>query len=96
MRLLAAGSSVRGVVLGAVAMASAMSSLQLSRAGTVCSVLVLSVITAALKVDMPWGWQFLHLTLVRPVDLPALRSLAPPRTMLIAISVPGAVHVPDE
>jgi diguanylate cyclase (GGDEF)-like protein/putative nucleotidyltransferase with HDIG domain len=74
------------IVLGAVAMASAMSSLQLSRPGLFAAFLVLSVITAALKVDMPLGAGSSCISLSYAVDFTALLLFGPAPTMLIAIS----------
>ena len=85
------------IVLGAVLMATALSSLQLPRPGLFAAFLVLSVILSALKVDMPIGvGQLLHLTLVRG----RLHRAAPSRPRADDADCHDqrvvAVHVPDE
>ena len=78
-------------------MASALSSLQLPRPGLFAAFLVLSVISSALKVDMPLGdGQLLHLALVRG----RLHRPAPPRPRADDADCHFqrlvAVHLPDE
>jgi diguanylate cyclase (GGDEF)-like protein/putative nucleotidyltransferase with HDIG domain len=74
------------IVLGAVLMANAVSSLQLPRPGLFAAFLVLSVIVSALKVDMPLGAGSSCISLSYAVDFTALLLLGPAPTMLIAIS----------
>jgi diguanylate cyclase (GGDEF)-like protein/putative nucleotidyltransferase with HDIG domain len=74
------------IVLGAVLMANALSSLQLPRPGLFAAFLVLSVIVSALKVDMPLGAGSSCISLSYAVDFTALLLLGPAPTMLIAIS----------
>jgi diguanylate cyclase (GGDEF)-like protein/putative nucleotidyltransferase with HDIG domain len=72
------------IALGAVVMANAMSSLEFSRPGLFATLLVLSVISSALKVDMPLGVGTCCISLSYAVDFTALLLLGPGPTMLIA------------
>jgi diguanylate cyclase (GGDEF)-like protein/putative nucleotidyltransferase with HDIG domain len=72
------------IALGAVVMADAMWSLQLSRPELFATLLVLSVITSALKVDMPLGVGSSCISLSFAVDFTALLLLGPAPTMLIS------------
>jgi diguanylate cyclase (GGDEF)-like protein/putative nucleotidyltransferase with HDIG domain len=73
------------IALGAVVMAIALSSLQISRPGLFAVLLVLSVISSALKVDMPLGVGSSCISLSYAVDFTALLLLGPAPTMLIAV-----------
>jgi putative nucleotidyltransferase with HDIG domain len=72
------------IALGAVVMADAVWSLQLSRPELFATLLVLSVITSALKVDMPLGVGSSCISLSFAVDFTALLLLGPAPTMLIS------------
>ena len=72
------------IALGAVVMANAMWSLQLSRPELFATLLVVSVITSALKVDMPLGVGSSCISLSFAVDFTALLLLGPAPTMLIS------------
>ena len=74
------------IALAAVVMATAMSSLQFSRPGLFAALLVLSVISSALKVDMPLGVGTSCISLSYAVDFTALLLLGPAPTMLIAVT----------
>ena len=74
------------IALGAVLMASALSSWQLSRPGLFAVLLVMSVISSALKVDMPLGVGSSCISLSYAVDFTALLLLGPAPTMLIAVA----------
>ena len=74
------------IVLGAVLMATALSSLQLPRPGLFAAFLVLSVVLSALKVDMPLGTGSSCISLSYAVDFTALLLLGPTPTMLIAMT----------
>jgi diguanylate cyclase (GGDEF)-like protein/putative nucleotidyltransferase with HDIG domain len=74
------------IALGAVVMASALSSLQLSRPGLFAALLVLSVMTSALKVDLPLGAGSSCISLSFAVDFTALLLFGPGPTMLIAVT----------
>jgi diguanylate cyclase (GGDEF)-like protein/putative nucleotidyltransferase with HDIG domain len=74
------------IVLGAVVMASALSSLQFSEPGLFAALLVLSVISSALKVDMPVGAGGSCISLSYVVDFTALLLFGPGPTMLIAVT----------
>jgi hypothetical protein len=72
------------IALGAVVMASALTSVEFSRPGLFAALLVLSVISSALKVDMPLGVGSSCISLSYAVDFTALLLLGPAPTMLIA------------
>ena len=74
------------IALGAVVMATAFSSLQFSRPGLFAALLVLSVISSALKVDMPLGVGTSCISLSYAVDFTALLLLGPAPAMLIAVT----------
>jgi diguanylate cyclase (GGDEF)-like protein/putative nucleotidyltransferase with HDIG domain len=74
------------IALGAVLMASALSSWQLERPGLFAVLLVMSVISSALKVDMPLGAGSSCISLSYAVDFTALLLLGPAPTMLIAVA----------
>jgi diguanylate cyclase (GGDEF)-like protein/putative nucleotidyltransferase with HDIG domain len=74
------------IALGAVLMASALSSWQLARPGLFAALLVMSVISSALKVDMPLGVGSSCISLSYAVDFTALLLLGPAPTMLIAVA----------
>ncbi len=74
------------IVLGTVVMASALSSLQFSEPGLFAALLVLSVVSSALKVDMPLGAGTSCISLSYVVDFTALLLLGPGPTMLIAVT----------
>jgi len=74
------------IALGAVVVASAMSSLEFSRPGLFAVLLVLSVVSSALKVDMPLGVGSSCVSLSYAVDFTALLLLGPAPTMLIAVT----------
>ncbi len=74
------------IVLGAVVMASALSSLQFSEPGLFAALLVLSVVSSALKVDMPLGAGTSCISLSYVVDFTALLLFGPGPTMLIAVT----------
>src|SRR5687768_8889523 len=74
------------IALGAVVTASAVSSVEFSRPGLFAALLVLSVISSALKVDMPLGGGTSCISLSYAVDFTALLLLGPAATMLIAIT----------
>ena len=67
-------------------MASALSSLQFSEPGLFAALLVLSVISSALKVDMPLGAGGSCISLSYVVDFTALLLFGPGPTMLIAMA----------
>jgi diguanylate cyclase (GGDEF)-like protein/putative nucleotidyltransferase with HDIG domain len=74
------------IALGAVVMGSALSSVQFSRPGLFAALLVLSVMTSALKVDVPLGVGSSCISLSYAVDFTALLMLGPAPTMLIAVT----------
>jgi diguanylate cyclase (GGDEF)-like protein/putative nucleotidyltransferase with HDIG domain len=74
------------IALGAVLMVSAWSSWQLDRPGLFAVLLVMSVISSALKVDMPLGAGSSCISLSYAVDFTALLLLGPAPTMLIAVA----------
>jgi putative nucleotidyltransferase with HDIG domain len=74
------------IALGAVVMASSLSSLQFSRPGLFAVLLVLSVMSSALKVDMPLGAGSSCISLSFAVDFTALLLFGPGPTMLIAVT----------
>jgi diguanylate cyclase (GGDEF)-like protein/putative nucleotidyltransferase with HDIG domain len=74
------------IALGAVVVASAMSSLEFTRPGLFAVLLVLSVVSSALKVDMPLGVGSSCVSLSYAVDFTALLLLGPAPTMLIAVT----------
>jgi diguanylate cyclase (GGDEF)-like protein/putative nucleotidyltransferase with HDIG domain len=74
------------IALGAVLMAGAFSSWQLERPGLFAVLLVLSVVSSALKVDMPLGVGSSCISLSYAVDFTALLLLGPAPTMLIAVA----------
>jgi diguanylate cyclase (GGDEF)-like protein/putative nucleotidyltransferase with HDIG domain len=74
------------IACGAVVMASALSSLELSRPGLFAALLVLSVMSSALKVDMPLGAGSSCISLSFAVDFTALLLFGPGPTMLIAVT----------
>jgi len=74
------------IAFGAAVMASHLWSVQFSRPGLFAALLVVSVISSALKVDMPLGVGSSCISLSYAVDFTALLLLGPAPTMLIAIS----------
>jgi len=74
------------IALGAAVMASSLWSMQFSRPGLFAALLVLSVISSALKVNMPLGVGSSCISLSYVVDFTGLLLLGPAPTMLIAIS----------
>ena len=74
------------IALGAVVMASALSSLQFPEPGLFAALLVLSVISSALKVDMPLGAGGSCISLSYVVDFTALLLFGPGPAMLIAVT----------
>jgi hypothetical protein len=74
------------IALGAVLMMSAVSSWQLERPGLFAVLLVMSVISSALKVDMPLGVGSSCISLSYAVDFTALLLLGPAPTMPIAVA----------
>jgi diguanylate cyclase (GGDEF)-like protein/putative nucleotidyltransferase with HDIG domain len=74
------------IMLGAVLMAGALSSWQLARPGLFAVLLVLSVVSSAMKVDMPLGAGSSCISLSYAVDFTALLLLGPAPTMLIAVA----------
>jgi diguanylate cyclase (GGDEF)-like protein/putative nucleotidyltransferase with HDIG domain len=74
------------IALGAVVMVNALSSLQFSRPGLFAALLVLSVFSSALKVDMPLGTGSSYISLSFAVDFTALLLLGPGPAMLIAVT----------
>jgi diguanylate cyclase (GGDEF)-like protein/putative nucleotidyltransferase with HDIG domain len=74
------------IALGAVLMASALSTWQLERPEVFAVLLVLSVISSALKVDLPLGVGSSCISLSYAVDFTALLLLGPAPTMLIAVA----------
>jgi hypothetical protein len=74
------------IALGAAVMANSLWSVQFSRPGLFAALLVLSVVSSALKVDMPLGVGSSCISLSYAVDFTALLLLGPAPTMLIAIS----------
>jgi diguanylate cyclase (GGDEF)-like protein/putative nucleotidyltransferase with HDIG domain len=86
-RLIAGQIYVYAVIaLGAVVMANALSSLHFSEPGLFAALFVLSVITSALKVDMPLGAGTSCISLSYVVDFAALLLFGPGPTMLIAVT----------
>ena len=73
------------IALGAAVMASSLWSVQFPRPGLFAALLALSVISSALKVDMPLGGGSSCISLSYAVDFTALLVLGPAPTMLIAI-----------
>ena len=74
------------IALGVVVMVNALSSLQFSRPGLFAALLVLSVFSSALKVDMPLGAGSSYISLSFVVDFTALLLLGPGPAMLIAVT----------
>jgi diguanylate cyclase (GGDEF)-like protein/putative nucleotidyltransferase with HDIG domain len=74
------------IALGAVLMANALSSVQFSEPGLFAALLVLSVISSALKLDMPLGAGGSCISLSYVVDFTALLLFGPGPTMLIAVT----------
>src|SRR6185295_11498632 len=74
------------IALGAVVMASALSSLQFPEPGLFAALLVLSVVSSAMKVDMPMGAGTSCISLSFVVDFTALLLFGPGPTMLIAVT----------
>jgi diguanylate cyclase (GGDEF)-like protein/putative nucleotidyltransferase with HDIG domain len=74
------------IALGAVVVANAMASVEFSRPGLFAVLLVLSVVSSALKVDMPLGVGSSCVSLSYAVDFAALLLLGPAPTMLIAVT----------
>jgi diguanylate cyclase (GGDEF)-like protein/putative nucleotidyltransferase with HDIG domain len=72
------------IALGAAVMASSLWSVEFSRPGLFATLLVLSVVSSALKVDMPIGVGSSSISLSYAVDFTALLLLGPAPTMLIA------------
>ena len=73
------------IVLGTVAIATAIASVQFPRPGLFAALLVLSVISSAVKVDLPIGVGTSCISLSYAVDFTALLLLGPAPTMLIAV-----------
>jgi diguanylate cyclase (GGDEF)-like protein/putative nucleotidyltransferase with HDIG domain len=73
------------IVLGTVAIAAAIASVQFPRPGLFAALLVLSVISSAVKVDLPIGVGTSCISLSYAVDFTALLLLGPAPTMLIAV-----------
>jgi diguanylate cyclase (GGDEF)-like protein/putative nucleotidyltransferase with HDIG domain len=74
------------IALGAVLMVGTLSTWQPTRPGLFAALLVLSVISSALKVDMPLGAGSSCISLSYAVDFTALLLLGPAPTMLIAVA----------
>jgi diguanylate cyclase (GGDEF)-like protein/putative nucleotidyltransferase with HDIG domain len=74
------------VALGALAVATALPSLEFPRPALFVALLVLSVTSSALKVDMPIGVGSSCISLSYIVDFTALLLLGPQPTMLIAMA----------
>ncbi|HEY1304143.1 MAG TPA: HD domain-containing phosphohydrolase [Vicinamibacterales bacterium] len=74
------------IALGAVAVTSTVSELEFSRPGLFAALLTLSMVSAALKVDMPLGVGSPYVSLSFAVDFTALLLLGPAPTMLIALT----------
>jgi diguanylate cyclase (GGDEF)-like protein/putative nucleotidyltransferase with HDIG domain len=74
------------IALGAVVMASTLSSLQFAEPGLFAALMVLSVLSSALKVDMPLGAGGSCISLSYVVDFTALLLFGPGPTMLIAVT----------
>jgi diguanylate cyclase (GGDEF)-like protein/putative nucleotidyltransferase with HDIG domain len=74
------------IALGAVVMVSSLSSLELSRPGLFATLLVLSVMSSAFKVDMPLGAGTSCISLSFAVNFTALLLFGPGPTMLIAVT----------
>ena len=68
------------IALGAVVIATAVSSVQFPRPGLFAALLVLSVISSALKVDLPLGVGSSCISLSYAVDFTALLLLGPAPT----------------
>ena len=73
------------IALGAVVVTSASSELEFSRPGLFAALLALSVVSAALKIDMPSSVDSPSVSLSHAVDFTALLLLGPAPTMLIAL-----------
>src|SRR5687767_9397020 len=73
------------IALGAAMMVSSLWSVQFPRPGLFAALLALSVISSALKVNMPLGVGSSCISLSYAVDFTALLMLGPAATMLIAI-----------
>jgi diguanylate cyclase (GGDEF)-like protein/putative nucleotidyltransferase with HDIG domain len=74
------------IALGAVLMASALTTWQLARPGLFTALLVMSVISSALKVDMPLGVGSSCISLSYAVDFTALLLLGPAPAMVITVA----------
>lgn len=74
------------IALGAVLMVQALSSWQLENPGLFAVLLVMSVVSSALKVDMPLGVGSSCISLSYAVDFTALLLLGPAPTMLITVA----------
>ncbi|HKE88471.1 MAG TPA: HD domain-containing phosphohydrolase [Vicinamibacterales bacterium] len=75
------------IALGAVVVVtSTVSELEFSRPGLFAALLTLSMVSAALKVDMPLGLGSSYVSLSFAVDFTALLLLGPAPTMLIALT----------
>lgn len=74
------------IALGAVVLATAVPQVQFPRPAVFATLLVLSVICAALKVDMPIGVGSSCISLSYIVNFTALLLLGPETTMLIALA----------
>ena len=72
------------IALGAVIVTSTVSELEFSRPGLFAALLALSMVSAALKVDMPLGVGSSGVSLSFAVDFTALLLLGPAPTVLIA------------
>ena len=73
------------IALGAAVLAAALVSVQLPRVELFAVLLVLSVLTSAVKVDLPLGMGGSCISLSYAVDFTALLLLGPAPTMLIAV-----------
>ena len=74
------------IALGAVLMANALSSWELARPGLFAVLLIMSVISSAMKIDIPLGVGSSCISLSYAVDFTALLLLGPAPTMLIAVA----------
>lgn len=74
------------IALGAFVVATSLPQLQFPRPGLFATLLILSVISSALKVDMPIGIGHSCISLSYVVDFTALLLLGPEPTLLIAMA----------
>ena len=75
-----------GIALGCAVMASSVPSLAFPRPGLFAALLLLSVISSALKVTMPLGVGSSCISLAFAVDFTALLMLGPGPAMLISVA----------